>query len=408
MTEDEFLDWLCAKGGELPTPLYLYDVAQLDASIAMLKGLVPAGGRLFFSVKANPQPAVLRHFHERGLGAEAVSDGELRVCAQAGVAPRHTIFGGVAKTQAQLRRAVESGYAAIVIDSHEEWQRLLEAVPEGAVAAVLLRINPGEALGGLDMGGKSQFGMSPAQGLELARAAETHPGVRFLGLHAYLGSQRLSCKPVVETVRLIARAVEAFKAAALAPQIVNIGLGCGVPYLEKDRELPYEELSAQLREAWAEPAWEGVEIWSEAGRYLVARAGYFVARVIDRKSLHDKAFVFLDGGLNVHNPGLGLGRMFRSNPRFLYPNARPDAEREAVDLVGKLCTSADCIGHGAMAPRLIPGDLVVIPNAGAYCHTTAMWGFNSQGVFREWMLGPDGAALAIEAQHRSLSKAPES
>ncbi|MEN8220478.1 MAG: hypothetical protein ABFS56_29840 [Pseudomonadota bacterium] len=58
--------------------------------------------------------------------------------------------------------------------------------------------------------------------------------------------------------------------------------------------------------------WSSIEIWAEAGRALVASAGYFVARVTDKKRLHEKTFVFLDGGLNVHNPGVGLGIFFRS------------------------------------------------------------------------------------------------
>jgi diaminopimelate decarboxylase len=407
MKRNEILRWLRENGDDLPTPLYLYDVAQLDASIELLKGLVPPEARLFYSLKANPQPAILRHFHKHGLGAEAVSDGELKVCARAGVSPHNVIFGGVAKTQEQLRRAVAAGYTCIVIDSQQEWEHLLEAVPSGAAVNVLLRINPGQALGGLDMGSKCQFGMSLSQGLDLAGSANELLSVNFLGLHAYLGSQRLTCKPVVETVKLITKAVEAFKSEGLAPRVVNIGLGCGVPYLERDSELPYDDLRDQLREAWMQPAWNDVEIWSEAGRYLVARAGYFIARVVDRKTLYDKQFVFLDGGLNVHNPGLGLGRVFRSNPRFLFPNADSDAEREAIDLVGNLCTSADCIGHDAMAPILVPGDLVAIPNAGAYCQTTAMWGFNSQGMFREWLLHPGAIARPIEPQHSFLSEAPE-
>jgi acyl-CoA synthetase (AMP-forming)/AMP-acid ligase II len=108
---------------------------------------------------------------------------------------------------------------------------------------------------------------------------------------------------------------------------------------------------------------------------LVASAGYFVARVTERKRLHGKTFVFLDGGLNVHNPGVGLGRFFRSNPVFLFITTAPNDNLESIDIVGNLCTSADCFGQNVEAPRLEQGDLVVIPNAGAYCQTTALWGY---------------------------------
>jgi len=71
---------------------------------------------------------------------------------------------------------------------------------------------------------------------------------------------------------------------------------------------------------------------------------------------------FLDGGLNVHNQGIGLGRFFRSNPVFLFMTTAPDERIETIDLVGNLCTSADCLGQNVEAPRLEEGDLIVIQN----------------------------------------------
>ena len=101
-------------------------------------------------------------------------------------------------------------------------------------------------------------------------------------------------------------------------QVVDVGLGCGVPYLEKDRALDYDSLGEQsgqygvIRSGLA----------SKSGRrpveLLVGQAGYYVSRVTEVKQLHGKTFVFLDGGLNNHNPGVGLGRFLRSNPRLLF------------------------------------------------------------------------------------------
>jgi len=95
----------------------------------------------------------------------------------------------------------------------------------------------------------------------------------------------------------------------------------------------------------------------------------------------------------------GLGRFFRSNPVFLFITATPDDSVESIDIVGNLCTSADCFGQNVEAPRLSEGDLVVISNAGAYCQTTALWGFNSQSLFEEAMLMGDGTLKMLLAQH---------
>jgi diaminopimelate decarboxylase len=115
--------------------------------------------------------------------------------------------------------------------------------------------------------------------------------------------------------------------------------------------------------------------------------------------------VFLDGGLNTHNPGVGLGRLLRSNPRFLFVTQVESDMRSPVNLVGNLCTSADLIGQDVAAPKLNEGDLVVIPNSGAYTQTTGMWGFNSQRPFTEMLLEAGGVLRTLEPQYALWLKA---
>ena len=117
----------------------------------------------------------------------------------------------------------------------------------------------------------------------------------------------------------------------------------------------------------------------------------------------------LDGGLHTHNPGIGVGRFFRSNPRFIFlpkGDGRKNGAVESVEIVGNLCTSADALGHKVSAPSLEEGDLVVIPNAGAYCQTTAMWGFNGQPLFSEAMLDKHGCLKLVEPQYKTLLDQP--
>ncbi len=84
---------------------------------------------------------------------------------------------------------------------------------------------------------------------------------------------------------------------------------------------------------------------------------------------------------------------------FSFITAAPGQDKETVSIVGNLCTSADCFAQDIKAPRLEQGDLVIIKNSGAYCQTTALWGFNSQPRFQEAMLSPDGTLTMLEAQH---------
>ena len=400
MTEDKLLNCIIHRKDDLETPLYIYSSEQLDLAADRLLSLFPDGTRLFYSLKANPQPAIVKHFTQRRIRPEVASAGERWMCQQAGIATEEILVGGVSKSSDYLADICKSGCYAFVIDSLSEWNRLKACVSGGLQAKVLLRIAPGVSLGGLDMAGSSQFGLSCEQAVRVAHECNTGSSAIFQGLHFYFGSQRLTAEPILQTLNIVVETIKTFKREGLEVPVVDVGLGCGVPYLEKDRAIDYDSLREQIRSIWEDPVWDGVEIWSEAGRALVGQAGYYVSRVTEVKQLHGKTFVFLDGGINAHNPGIGLGRFLRSNPGFLFvTRAGPDSGNP-VDIVGNLCTSADLIGQDVVAPELTEGDLVVIPNSGAYTQTTGMWGFNSQRPFTEMLLQADGALTTLEPQYK--------
>lgn len=398
MTDDKLLNCIVQRKDELETPLYLYSAERLDMAADRLFSLFPHGAQLFYSLKANPQSAIVKHFAKRGIRPEIASAGERQLCLQAGVAAGEILVGGVSKSSRYFADVCESGCYALVIDSLSEWNRLKTVISSGLQPKVLLRIAPGVPLGGLDMAGSSQFGLSCEQAVRVAHDCNTD-GAIFHGLHFYFGSQRLSSEPILKTLKIVIETIKTFKAQGFDVSVVDVGLGCGVPYLEKDRALDYNSLGEAMRSIWKDPVWADVEIWSEAGRALVGQAGYYVSRVTEVKQLHGKTFVFLDGGLNNHNPGVGLGRFLRSNPGLLFVTQAESDSRIPVDIVGNLCSSADLIARDVAAPGLSEGDLVVIPNSGAYTQTTGMWGFNSQRLFAEMMMDADGVLRPLEPQY---------
>lgn len=400
---DDVLQWIAEHRDELSTPFYLYSERRLNDSVASYRSLFPKNSKAFYSLKANPQPGLVRHFSSLGLGAEIASRGEWQLCALADVASPNILVGGVSKSEEFISALCSSNPAAIVLESETEWRRLNKVAPTSHKVLILLRINPGVSFGGLDMAGGTQFGLSPEQALLIARGCSKGAQVDFLGLHFYFGSQRLAVSSIIETLAAIEETMEVFRKANIRLKVVALGLGCGVPYLAKDPALDVSALREQLQLKWQNELWSSIEIWSEAGRALVASAGYFIARVTERKHLYNKIFIFLDGGLNVHNPGIGLGRFFRSNPQFYFITDNPGEIVETVNIVGNLCTSADCLGWDVAAPKLKEGDLVVIPNSGAYCLTTGLWGFNSQHLFAEGILTQNGSLTIFQPQHSLLT-----
>ncbi|MCB8978812.1 MAG: alanine racemase [Ardenticatenaceae bacterium] len=402
--EEEILRWLKNHKNSLPTPLYLYSEAVLHEAVASYRALFPDNARGFYALKANPQPALVSQFAQQGIGGEITGQAEWEHCRAAGLKPENILAGGVVKSQSFLEMLCQAGPAAIVIESEAEWERLKQVKAHAQQTRILLRINPGVSFGGLNMAGGSQFGLSRDQALAIAQECQANPRLEMLGLHFYFGSQRLEVDPIIQAVEVVEETIQTFRAAGVAIQVVDLGLGCGVPYLARDKALDEAALREQLHAHWQNPVWDDVDIWFEAGRALVARSGYYLARVIDRKQLHGETFIFLDGGLNVHNPGVGLGGFLRRNPRFHFMTNQVLGREETINLVGNLCTTADTVGTNVTAPVLCEDDLVIIPNAGAYCQTTAMWGFNSQPLFHEGLLACDGRFTPFSPQFEYVLK----
>lgn len=396
---DDVLKWIAEHRAELPTPLYLYSESGLNEAVASYRTLFPQNTRGFYALKSNPQPELVRHFSSLGIGAEVAGHGEWQLCALADVPPSNVLAGGVSKSKAFLQALCRTSAAAIVIESETEWRRLKEVAADSPPVRILLRINPGVSFGGLNMAGGSQFGLSIEQAIMIARDCTTNTGIDFLGLHFYFGSQRLELSPIIQAVDTAEETVQAIQQAGVELRVVDLGLGYGVPYQAKDIALDHSALREQLHSRWQNPTWSALSLWFEAGRALVAAAGHFVVRVTDRKRLHGETFIFLDGGINVHNPGVGLGRFFRRNPQFCFITDSAADEMETVNIVGNLCTTADTLGTEVTAPKLEEGDIVVIPNSGAYCQTTALWGFNSQPLFSEGMLTQDGSLNRFQPQY---------
>lgn len=382
----------------------MYSEAVLHKAVAAHRSLFPENARGFYALKANPQPALVNQFAGLGIGGEVTGQAEWELCIAAGLKPANILAGGVVKSLAFLEMLCQAGPAAIVVESEAEWARLKQVETHSKQTRLLLRINPGVSFGGLNMAGGSQFGLSCEQALAIAHECQSIDHLNLLGLHFYFGSQRLEVDPIVQAVEVVENTIQTFRAEGVPVQVVDLGLGCGVPYLARDKALDLADLRQQLQIRWQNPVWTGIDIWFEAGRALVARSGYYLARVIDKKHLHGETFVFLDGGLNVHNPGVGLGGFLRRNPHFYYVTNSSSADEELITLVGNLCTTADTVGTNVTAPFLREGDMVIIPNAGAYCQTTAMWGFNSQPLFHEGWLSCDNSFTLFPSQYQYVLK----
>ncbi len=139
--EDVALADIAAQVG---TPCYVYSRAMIEAQWRAFDAAFGAHPHLVcYAVKANSNLAVLNSLARLGSGFDIVSAGELERVLAAGGDPNKTVFSGVGKTAAEMRRALEAGIYCFNVESEGELERLNQVAGElGARAKVSLRVNP--------------------------------------------------------------------------------------------------------------------------------------------------------------------------------------------------------------------------------------------------------------------------
>jgi diaminopimelate decarboxylase len=389
---------------EFGTPSFLYDRHVLERKWARLRAGLPETVALYYSLKANPNPAIVRWMVERGAGLEIASAGELRRALEAGGTPQRIAFAGPGKTDAELELAVARGVGEIHVESLREAERLaVIAHRRGARVTVAVRVNPGPGASGgaLRMGGKpAPFGIDEETLPEVVARLAAEPSLALSGIHLYVGTQILDHQTLLaqyEHAIDIARRVAAWSGRPLAT--VDLGGGLGVPYFANEVELDVDELGralvALLNGLSGDAAFAGTRFVLEPGRYLVAEAGVYVARVVDTKTSRGKRFVVLDGGMNHHLAASGnLGQVLKRNFPIAVLNKLGRSDGETVDVVGPLCTPLDALGRDVRLPAVEVGDLVGIFQSGAYALSASPQEFLSRPSPAEVLIA-DGRATII-------------
>ncbi|HEU0236842.1 MAG TPA: hypothetical protein VFR14_10420 [Candidatus Limnocylindrales bacterium] len=362
------------------TPVFVTDERALDEAADAVRAAFPDPWIRQFSVKANDVPGIVREVVRRGFGANVVSSGEWAVATAAGVPNEHITLEGVGKSERDLRAAVHAAAAGrplawVAVESPEEADRLAHLARRARTRVdVLYRLNPDvspETRPGLAVGaGGSKFGMTEA---ELTRAVEAvmsdaraAGGLRARGIHVHVGSQL----GAVDAWRDAARRALALLALVRGsvPEFDTADFGGGFPVGPRGEPAPDPARFAREVPALVDtlptdrrPA----RLAIEPGRFLVARAGWLVARVLHARDRGGPLVVIDAGMTELIRPAL-YGAI---HPVIaLTATGRPAdgaATAQATRVEGPICESTDHLGTHDL-PALRRGDLVAIADAGAY------------------------------------------
>lgn len=396
---------MAALAEEFGTPLFVYDADILEDTYRRLRGILPAGVDVFYSLKANPNVSVCALLNSFGAGAEVSSYAELVTTLRAGVAPEDIIFLGPGKDERELVACVEAGIHAIVCESLDELD-LLDSLLESADRdefPVILRVNPsfGSKGSGLAMGGKPrQFGIDEAELRDSKHRLAALRHIRVKGVHAYMGTRFLNHTDLVHNTRQILATAEDLASVLGFPlETVDFGGGLGVAYFDNEEDLDLTALGAGLADVLSAFAGRNpnCRMIMELGRFLTAMAGTYVIRARYVKNSMGESFVVADGGTNHHMAAVGVGSFVKRNFPIRHVSSRAGGALRPYSVTGPLCTPNDVIAKKVRLPEVRPGDLLAVERSGAYGPTASPGLFLSHGFPAEVMVH-GGRAHLIRAR----------
>ncbi len=392
-----------ALAEQFGTPLYIYDADLMRRRYRALSDAVGGFAEVYFSVKANPNPAVARILVEEGAGLEIASGAEFRVARAAGCTPERILFAGPGKSAAEINETLAAGLGEIHLESFEEIA-MVGAVGRklGRSIHAAIRINPETAAqgGAMRMGGKpAAFGFDEETLADVVAAVEREKTITITGMHLFAGTQILDVDVLLAQWRYGLALASRLSALIGAPlKTIDLGGGLGIPYHDKDGALNLEALKVGATKLAAEKAADpniaSARVILEPGRFLAGPAGVYLMSVRSAKMSRGARFLICDGGMHHHLAASGnLGQVIKRDYPLVLASRMDEEAIGIANVVGPLCTPLDTLGRQTSLPDAKAGDLVAVLQSGAYGLSASPVGFLSHPTPAEVLIDQGTAQL---------------
>ena len=349
---------------EFGTPLYIYSRATLERHWHAFDSALGKHPHLIcYAVKANSNIGILNVMAKLGSGFDIVSQGELERVLEAGGEASKVVFSGVAKSRAEIMRALEVGIRCFNVESIAELHHINQIAGEmWKIAPISLRVNPdvdAHTHPYISTGLKeNKFGVSVDEAREVYKLAATLPHVRITGMDCHIGSQLTELQPFLDATDRLIRLIEQLQEDGITLKHLDLGGGLGVTYTDETPPHPSDYAAALLNKL---KGYENLEIILEPGRAIAANAGILVAKVQYLKSNESRNFAITDTGMNdMIRPAL-----YEAYMNIIEIDRTLEREKTIYDVVGPVCETSDFLGKQREL-AIAEGDYIAQRSAGAY------------------------------------------
>lgn len=332
------------------TPLLVLSLEQIELNYNLLAESMP-DVKIYYAVKANPDERIVRKINELGGYFDVASDGEMRMLNGMGIDSERMVYANPVKTASGLKVAHAIGVHKFTFDNESEIAKMAAAEP-GATVLLRIRVDNPNALVDLN----KKFGAHPDEALELLAKAKA-AGLDVAGLCFHVGSQSTDNAAYIEALKICRGLFNAAAEQGINLRILDIGGGFPIPTLteEPDVAAMAGEIYRAIKQYFPE-----TEIWAEPGRYICGTAMNLITQVIGTKIRNNQQWYFLDDGLYGTFSGVIFDHWDFELETF------KSGKKIPATFAGPSCDSLDIMFRDKYTVPLEIGDLILVPNCGAY------------------------------------------
>jgi ornithine decarboxylase len=360
-------------------PCLVLDIDVVRDNYAAFAKALP-DTRVYYAVKANPAPEIIRLLTELGSCFDVASIAETELVLAAGCTADRISYGNTIKKESEIATAHGLGISLFAVDCEAEVEKVSRAAPG---ARVICRIHCDGS--GSEWPLSRKFGCEPAYGVDILELAHKCGLVPY-GISFHVGSQQHNIEAWDRALAATAAIFRGCAERGISLSLVNLGGGFPAKYLRKTPKLESygKAIFRALRKHFGNAIPETI---IEPGRGLVGNAGVIESEVvlIARRSPQDEVrWVYLDIG-KFH----GLAETIDESIRYPIRTPKDRDEMAPCIIAGPTCDSVDVLYEKNPYPlpvSLAIGDKVLIEATGAYTTTYSSVGFNGYPPLRQYVI----------------------
>jgi bifunctional diaminopimelate decarboxylase / aspartate kinase len=352
---EKILNEIKLKKVDLYRPYYYYDLNIIKNNVNRLLDMKSID-KVYYAVKANFNPVILKYLSNYNIGFETVSIEEIKLLKNLDI-NNDILFTPNFCDLYDYRQALMIDNVKIVIDNLSILLSINSNIFKNK--SIGLRVDLNYAQGHHDkvktQGKNSKFGISYIDiidNLEKIKQVCIINNINIDYLHTHMGSDIDDYKNWVKIAEMMKILSLNFKELS---NNMTIDIGGGLNYNVNLEKLDDELFKMKINI-------NNINIVIEPGRYIVANSGFLIGKVNQIKIKNDVKYVGTNIGMNL------LMRPVLYNAIHpIYFNSEITDKKSIVNVVGPICESGDVLIKELTTYKNIKeDDIVIILNVGAY------------------------------------------